>query len=41
MIDLGSGKSQRILDCFKDVPAALEQRIDVDYRKVIGAQCEE
>ena len=31
---------QRILECFKDVPAALEQRIDVDYRKVIGATCE-
>jgi hypothetical protein len=30
---------QRILDCFKDVPAALEQRIDVDYRKVIGGEC--
>ncbi len=30
---------RRILDCFKDVPAALEQRIDVDYRKVIGAEC--
>jgi Hydrazine synthase alpha subunit middle domain len=30
---------QRILDCFNDVPAALEERIDVDFRKVIGAQC--
>lgn len=30
---------QRILDCFKNVPAALEQRIDVDFRKVIGAEC--
>lgn len=30
---------QRILDCFKDVPAALEKRIDVDYRKVLGADC--
>jgi hypothetical protein len=30
---------QRILDCFKNVPAALEMRIDVDYRKVIGAEC--
>jgi len=29
---------QRILDCFKTVPAALELRIDVDYRKVIGAE---
>ncbi|MFU8893906.1 MAG: hypothetical protein ACNA8L_09785 [Luteolibacter sp.] len=29
---------QRILECFKDVPAALEKRIDVDYRKVIGAE---
>jgi hypothetical protein len=29
---------QRILACFKDVPAALEERIDVDYRKVISAQ---
>jgi hypothetical protein len=32
---------QRILDCFKDVPAALERRIDIDYRKVIGAKCVE
>jgi hypothetical protein len=30
---------QRILGCFKDVPGALEERIDVDFRKVIGAQC--
>jgi hypothetical protein len=30
---------QRILDCFKNVPAALEKRIDVDYRKVLGAEC--
>ena len=30
---------RRILACFKEVPAALEQRIDVDYRKVIGAGC--
>jgi hypothetical protein len=29
------------MECFKDVPAALEERIDVDYRKVIGAQCGE
>ncbi|MCL2105174.1 MAG: hypothetical protein FWH21_09035 [Kiritimatiellaeota bacterium] len=26
---------KRILACFKDVPALLEKRIDVDYRKVI------
>jgi mono/diheme cytochrome c family protein len=26
---------QRILECFKDVPKALDQRIDVDFRKVI------
>jgi hypothetical protein len=30
---------QRILDCFKNVPKALERRIDVDYRNVIGAAC--
>lgn len=30
---------QRILECFKDVSAALENRIDVDFRKVIGAAC--
>ena len=30
---------RRILDCFKDVPAALEKRIDVDYRKVLGSEC--
>ena len=29
---------QRILECFKDVPAALDHRIDVDFRKVIGAE---
>lgn len=28
---------QRILACFKNVPAALEQRINVDYRTVIHA----
>lgn len=31
---------QRILDCFKDVPAALEDRIHVDYRTVIQARNE-
>jgi hypothetical protein len=37
----GDPDYQRIMECFKDVPAALEERIDVDYRKVIGAQCGE
>jgi hypothetical protein len=32
---------QRILGCFKNVPEALDQRIDVDFRKVIGAECGE
>jgi len=32
---------QRILECFKNVPAALEKRIDVDYRKVIGAEAQD
>ena len=29
---------QRILACFADVPALLEKRIDVDYRKVISGK---
>ncbi len=32
---------QRILECFKNVPQALEQRIDVDFRMVIGANIKE
>jgi hypothetical protein len=32
---------KRILECFKDVPEALEERIDVDFRTVIGAPCGE
>ncbi len=32
---------KRILDCFQDVPVALEERIDVDFRKVIGVECGE
>lgn len=30
---------QRILDRFKNVPAALDERIDVDFRTVIQADC--
>ena len=30
---------RRILECFRNVPEALEERIDVDYRKVISAGC--
>ena len=32
---------QRILECFKDVPKSLDQRIDVDFRTVLGANHKE
>jgi hypothetical protein len=32
---------RRILECFNGVSEALAERIDVDFRKVLGTQCGE